>query len=164
MIRALAILASLLVAIPGAALASGRYDPRLRFQTLSTPRFDIHFHQGEEADARRLAKMAEEIAAEIDKTLGPPSGRVQVILVAQSDLANGWATPLPYNTIELTASAPASDSVIGNTSDWLRLVFTHEYTHVVHLSRGRGWIGGLRRAFGRMPVLFPNLYVPLWQI
>jgi hypothetical protein len=164
MIRALALLASVLLALPGVSLASGRYDPRLRFQTLSTPRFDIHFHQGEEADARRLAVMAEEIAREIDETLGPPSGRVQVILVAQSDLSNGWATPLPYNTIELTATAPASDSLIGNTSDWLRLVFTHEYTHVVHLSRGRAWIGGLRRAFGRMPVLFPNLYVPLWQI
>ena len=25
-----------------AATASGRYDPRLRFQTISTPRFDIH--------------------------------------------------------------------------------------------------------------------------
>lgn len=164
MIRALALAASLLAACPAAALASGRYDPRLRFQTLSTPRFDIHFHQGEEADARRLAVIAEEIAGAMDKTLGPPSGRVQVILVAQSDLANGWATPLPYNTIELTVSAPAGDSTIGNTSDWLRLVFAHEYTHVVHLSRARGWIGGLRRAFGRMPVLFPNLYTPLWQI
>src|SRR5574339_1218361 len=98
MIRALALAASLLAACPAAALASGRYDPRLRFQTLSTPRFDIHFHQGEEADARRLAVIAEEIARAMDKTLGPPSGRVQVILVAQSDLANGWATPLPYNT------------------------------------------------------------------
>jgi Tol biopolymer transport system component len=162
--RALALVASLLAALPAAALASGRYDPRLRFQTLSTPRFDIHFHQGEEAAARRLAVMAEDVAREVDRTLGPPSGRVQVILVAQSDLSNGWATPLPYNTIELTVSAPAGDSIIGNTSDWLRLVFTHEYTHVVHLSRGRGWIGGLRRAFGRMPVLFPNLFVPLWQI
>lgn len=164
MIRALALAASLLLALPAALLASGRYDPRLRFMTLSTPRFDIHFHQGEEADARRLAVVAEEVAREIDQLLGPPSGRVQVILVAQSDLSNGWATPLPYNTIELTAPAPASDSLIGNTSDWLRLVFTHEYTHVVHLSRARGWIGGLRRAFGRMPVLFPNLYAPLWQI
>jgi len=156
------VLAALLM--PAATLASSRYDPRLRFHTISTPRFDIHFHQGEEAHAQRLAEIAESVATALDTTLGPATGRVHVILVAQSDLANGWATPLPYNTIEITVTAPAASTFIGNTSDWLRLVFTHEYTHIVHLSRGRGWIGGLRRAFGRMPVLFPNLYLPAWQV
>jgi hypothetical protein len=29
---------------PISTAASGRYDPRLRFRTISTPRFDIHFH------------------------------------------------------------------------------------------------------------------------
>ena len=55
-------------------------------------------------------------------------------------------------------------SFIGNTRDWLELVFTHEYTHIVHLDRSRGLFGGLRRVFGRHPVLFPNLYYPPWQI
>ena len=149
---------------PILAAASGRYDPRLRFRTISTPRFDIHFHQGEEAQARRLAALAEAVAAALDKTLGPASGRVQVILVDQSDLSNGWATPLPYNTIEIAAAAPSPGSLIGNTDDWLQLVFAHEYTHIVHLSRGKGWIGGLRKAMGRMPLLYPNLYLPAWQI
>ena len=80
------------------ATASGRYDPRLRFRTISTPRFDIHFHQGEEAQARRLAALAEAVAAALDKTLGPASGRVQVILVDQSDLLErmGDASPLQH--------------------------------------------------------------------
>ena len=149
---------------PAVSAANDRYDPRLRFLTLSTPRFDIHYHQGEEADARRLAGVAEAVASTLDRTLGPASGRVQVVLVAQSDLSNGWATPLPYNTIEITAAAPPGASTLGNTDDWLRMVFTHEYTHVVHLSRGRGWIGGLRRVFGRLPVLYPNLFLPNWQV
>jgi hypothetical protein len=147
------LLVSVVILLPLAAHASDRYDPRLRFQTISTPRFDIHYHQGEEAQARRLAAIAETVAAKLDATLGPPSGRVQVILVAQSDVANGWATPLPYNTIEIITTSPDGQSLIGNTTDWLHLVFAHEYTHVVHLSRGRGWIGGLRRVFGRMPLL-----------
>ena len=164
MARRLALVLTLLMLAPALATASGRYDPRLRFQTISTGRFDIHFHQGEEAQARRLAVLAESVAADLDATLGRPSGRVQVILVAQSDLSNGWATPLPFNTIEIVAAAPGGASLLGNTDDWLHLVFAHEYTHIVHLSRGRGWIGGLRRVFGRMPLLYPNLYLPLWQI
>ena len=162
--RALVLIVIVSLLLPIAAAASGRYDPRLSFRTISTPRFDIHFHQGEEAQARRLAALAETVAADLDKTLGPASGRVQVVLVDQSDLSNGWATPLPYNTIEISAAAPSPGSLIGNTDDWLRLVFAHEYTHIVHLSRGRGWIGGLRKAMGRMPLLYPNLYLPIWQI
>jgi Tol biopolymer transport system component len=150
--------------MPPSAMASGRYDPRLRFRTISTTYFDIHYHQGEEAEAVRLAAIAESVAKKLDASLGRPSGRVQVILVDQSDLSNGWATPLPYNTIEIVAAAPSARSLIGNTSDWMRLVFTHEYAHIVHLSRGSGWIGGLRRVFGRMPLLYPNVYLPLWQI
>ena len=162
--RVLAVLMVVSVGLTSLATASTRYDPRLRFRTISTPRFDIHFHQGEEGQARRLAVIAEDIARRLDGTLGPPAGRVQVILVNQTDLPNGWATPIPNNVIEITAAAPGGESLIGNTDDWLRLVFTHEYTHVVHLSRAGGWIGGLRRVFGRMPLLFPNVFTPLWQI
>ena len=56
-----ALLGILAVLAPLLSSASGRYDPRLRFQTIATARFDIHFHQGEEAQARRLAMLAETI-------------------------------------------------------------------------------------------------------
>ena len=158
------IIAAWLLLLPVAAGAATRYDPRLRFSTISTRRFDIHFHQREEALARRLAALVEAAAAEVDRSVGAAVGRVQVILVDQNDVSNGWATPLPYNTIEISAAPPPAESTIGNTSDWLRLVFVHEYTHIAHLSRAGGWINGLRRGFGRMPLLFPNLYQPVWAI
>jgi hypothetical protein len=89
---------------------------------------------------------------------------LRVILVDQTDVSNGWATVVPYNLIEIAAVPPSGNSVIGNTDDWLRLVFAHEYTHVVHLEKSRGWIGGLRKVFGRLPLLYPNLFLPDWQI
>ena len=52
--RAAPALAALLLA--GSAAAQG-YDPRYQWRTLSTPRFRIHFHQGEEALARRVAEI-----------------------------------------------------------------------------------------------------------
>ena len=155
--------AALLMAISAtstALSASERYDPKLRFRTLSTPRFDIHFHQGEEAIARRLAVLAEQVATEMEPRLGRPRMRVNVILVDQTDLSNGWATSVPYNLIEIVAAAPRADSIIGNTRDWLRLVFTHEYTHVLHLERSRGWLGAIGRPFGRLPLFYPNLFLP----
>ena len=164
-IRVRALSAVLLVlACSEMAYAANRYDPRFRFRTIATPRFNIYFHQGEARLARRLARIAEEVADRVAPQLGAANGRVHVILVDQNDLSNGWAVPAPYNVIEITAAAPAGETSIGNTDDWLRLVFAHEYTHIVHLDKARGWIGGLRRIFGRSPLLYPNLFMPLWQI
>ena len=144
--------------------AANRYDPRFRFRSIQTPRFTIHFHQGEETLARRLAAIAEDVADRVAGELGTANGRVHVILVDQHDVSNGWANPFPYNVIEISAAAPSGGNMIGNTDDWLRLVLSHEYTHIVHLDKARGWIGGLRWVFGHSPLLYPNLFLPLSQI
>src|SRR4029453_1754063 len=132
---------AMLVAVllgPILATAATRYDPRLRFRTISTPRFDIHFHQGEEALARRLAGFVEEAASAVDAAVGAAVGRVQIVLVSQHDLANGWATPVPYNTIEISAAAPPVESIIGNAPDWLRLGFGAQKPPLPPLRRAGG--------------------------
>ena len=146
------------------ASAANRYDPRLRFRTIRTAHFDIHAHQGAEPLAGRLAVIAERVRDRFQPVFGVARGRVQVILVDQMDVSNGWASPFPYDTIEINAVAPASETLIGNTSDWLELAFTHEYTHILHLDRSRGFMQGVRSVFGRAPFVFPNSYLPVWQI
>ncbi len=93
-----------------------------------------------------------------------PPKLTHVILADQTELSNGFATPLPYDTMFITAVWPAGSDFIGNTDDWLRLVFTHEFTHIVHLDRSEGWARVVRGIFGRTPVAFPNLFLPTWQI
>ena len=109
------VIAAVLLVLPAAA---GRRPGTIRgcdSAPSPTPRFDIHFHQGEEALARRLAAFVEDAAAEVDRSVGAAVGRVQVVLVDQNDLSNGWATPVPYNTIEISAASPPAESSIGNT-------------------------------------------------
>jgi hypothetical protein len=151
---------------PDEAHASERYDPTLRFRTITTEHFSIHFHQGEQDIARRLARIAEETHQVLVPRLGRARSRARthVILVDQEDVSNGWAMVFPYNVIQINAAAPAVDDAIGNTDDWLRMVFAHEYTHVLHLDRAGGLVGGLRFVFGRAPLLFPNWFLPQWQI
>ena len=159
-----ALIAIALLFIAGRAGAATRYDPRLRFRTIHTAHFDIHAHQGEERLAQRLAVVAETVRSRLEPALGAPPGRVQVILVNQADISNGWATPVPYDAIEIAALAPEPDSLIGNTTDWLELVFTHEYTHIVHLDRTWGVMRAVRGVFGRVPIAFPNMFTPGWQV
>jgi len=56
--------------------------------------------------------------------------------------SNGWTTPVPRNTIMLTAVWPSGASFIGSTDDWLRLVFIHEFTPIVWINRGAAPRGG----------------------
>ena len=162
-LRACALL--LVLGAATAVPAAGQYEPRLRFRVLETTHFRIYFHQGEEAAANHLAEIAEDTRPKLAARLGLPAPALtHVILVDQTDLPNGWATPLPYDTIEITAIPPQPKSFLGNTDDWLRLVFTHEYTHILHLDRSGGVMAALRTLFGRTPPAFPNLYLPIWQI
>lgn len=145
--------------------AGGRYDARLRFRVLRTPHFTIYFHQGEDVMAARLADIAESVRADLAARTGldaPP--HAHVVLVDQSDVSNGWSTPVPYNLIEIAAVWPAPSDFLGHHDDWLRIVFTHEYAHVLHLDRVGGVMKGLRWALGRNAATFPNLFVPQWAI
>ncbi len=150
------------------AAAGPIVDPALRFRTLQTDHFTIYFHQGEDRLAVRLGEIAEQVWREVQQ---PPGAiwdaaprRTHVILVDQSEAANGWATPVPYNTILLSTAWPAGFELIGNTDDWLRTVFVHEFTHILHLDRSKGWARLVRGVFGRAPLGFPNLFLPGWQI
>jgi WD40 repeat protein len=145
--------------------AATLFDPARRFRALPTDHFVIYFHQGEERTAQRLAIIAEETWRTMRQPLGvEPPPRTHVVLVDQTELANGYATPLPYDTIVLYAVWPAGSEFIGETDDWLRVAFTHEFTHIVHLDRSEGWARPVRGIFGRATIAFPNLFLPIWQI
>ena len=89
------------------AHAASRVDPAFHFRTLRTRHFVIYFHQGEERLASRLAAIAEGVWSQVGSALGVNApGLTHVILADQSEIANGYATPLPYNTIFVTAAPP----------------------------------------------------------
>jgi hypothetical protein len=149
----------------GAAGAHGAsYPPGLRFQTLVTPRISLHFHQGLEPMAREAAAMAGEILERLEARYGHRVGRVHIVLADTEDDPNGFASPLPYPLIHLRAAAPSGTDDFGNYESWLRLVLTHELTHVVHLDEAGGlWRVG-RKVLGRAPFLFPNAVTPTWMV
>lgn len=160
-----ALLALLLLLRPTAAAAVGLVDPLLQFRQLRTDHFVIYYHTGAERLAARLAAIVESVRTEVGGSLGltPPS-RTHVILADQADLANGWATPFPRNIVMMYAAAPSGSEFIGRTDDWLRLLFVHEYTHVVHLDRSGGWSRIARAVLGRSQLAMPNTFLPQWQI
>jgi len=144
--------------------AAALFDPLYRFRRLPTEHFIIYFHQGEDRLASRLAAIAEDAWHKLERPLGTrPPPRTHVVLVDQTEIANGFAFPLPRDTIVLNAVWPAASEFIGNYDDWLTIVFTHEFTHIVHLDRSEGWARIVRHVFGRIDFAFPNVFLPQWQ-
>src|SRR5205814_5432490 len=137
--RAIASAAALLLAVGSVRAAHGasRFDPALTFRVLATEHFVIHFDRNEERAARRLAAIAEETWRALQRPLGVvPPRLTHVVLADQTEFANGYATPLPYDTIVIYTVWPSAPEFVFD--DWLRLAFTHEFTHIVHLDRSEG--------------------------
>src|SRR5512143_1247569 len=162
--------ALLLTALPMlAVLASIRaeaasYPPEYHFQTISTDRVSVHFHQGFEAMARQAAALATEILSRHEARYGQKLRRVHIVIVDADDSPNGFSSPLPFPLVTIRPVAPDGTDEFGNYEGWLRLVLTHELAHSVHLEEARGiWRLG-RNVFGRAPFLFPNTLAMSWMI
>lgn len=148
------------------AEAASEYPPHYRWQTITTAHFFVHFHQGEEELAGRAAAIAESVHARLQPMMRwTPRGRTHLVLTDHVDVSNGSATPFPNNRIEVYVSAPGGDpeSSLAYYDDWLDLVITHEYAHILHLDQAQGLPRVLRNVFGRHPLTFPNVLSPLWM-
>ena len=148
-----------------AGSAQAKFDPAHRWRTIRTPHFAIHFHEGCDELAARAAPIAEEAHAQLAPRVGwTPREKTRLIIADDADAAGGWATPYPYNQILITPTPPLGEYGLGTTrhDDWLRLVITHEYTHILQLDMASRLPLALRSIFGRL--YFPNALQPQWLI
>ncbi len=144
--------------------AEAQIDPSGSWRTLHTLHFRIHFRPGYRDVAFLAAREAERAYGLLASELQPPRQTVDLTLVDDFDAANGAATVFPSDRIYVLLPPPASDPGLQHYDSWLRLVTTHELTHVFHLDRVRRFWRTLQGVFGRVPGLFPNEYQPSWVI
>ena len=142
--------------------ATAQVDPSGSWRTLHTAHFLIHFRPATRAAAEHEAREAERAYALLSRELHPPRGVVDLVLGDDIDAANGFATMFPSNRLTVFAAPPTTDPGLEHFDDWLRLVTTHELTHVFHLDRTKGWWRVVQSVFGRVPGTFPNAYQPSW--
>jgi Tol biopolymer transport system component len=143
-------------------------NPDLRWRTIETEHFYVHYFAGEEEAAERVALIAEKAYGELSMGWGHKVFlKTHVTLVDSQDTANGRATAVPYPQTFLYATAPEALSVLENYDDWLDILVTHELTHVVHLDTVHG-ISRLANAllgFGVLgKVTSPNILQPRWVV
>ncbi|MEC9398227.1 MAG: hypothetical protein VX475_11435, partial [Myxococcota bacterium] len=138
-------------------------DPRLEYETITTPHFYIHYADGLDDLARKVARSCEESHAILSPLLDwEPASRTHVNVTDRLDVANGSAQVYGRNVINIYGMPPESDSVLGYYDDWIRILVYHEYVHILHLdttSKLPSWINAV---VGKL--YNPNQLLPRWYI
>ena len=141
---------------------AARWHPALRWHTLDTAHFSIHFHQGGEQLAEEMALLAEEVHTILAPYVGwQPRGRTQVTLVDSTDAANGFARTVPGNQIVLFVVQPTPDTSLDGYEDWWFALFVHEYAHILQIDMAEDALQLLRFVAGRLVV--PGGVLPRWM-
>lgn len=139
-------------------------DPSLRWRTIETRHFHIHFAEHNRPQARLAASTAERVYPSITSILAwQPRLRTHIVLLDSADFANGYASPIPFNYSAIFLSPPDDGELLQN-QDWLELVLTHELFHIVHLDKASGTPLNLRSVLGRLLPFFPNVLQPGWVV
>ncbi len=142
-------------------------DPRLKWYTITTKNFYIHYYEEERTVARRVAVLAEDVHRMLVPIMRwTPRRRTHVVLTDDTDAANGMAQVVPRSTVWLFVTAPDDMSTLNDYDDWLFLLFVHEYTHILHLETRGGLAKVINAVFGlgRGILYAPNHVQPRWVI
>ena len=138
--------------------------PNARWLTLETPHFELHFYPDEQEFAIQSARVAERAYRLITRYLNwEPGGRISVVLTDSGDAANGGASSVPYNFIYAYGAPPDGMDELSDFDDFVKLLITHEFTHVVHLDTILSWCPRfVDSVLGK--IYAPNLAQPTWFI
>src|SRR6266496_468855 len=144
---------SLALALLGARFAAGE-APSAPWRTIETPHFRVHFPAPFGPWARRAAGAIESIHDRVSEAVGFRSERsIDVLVEDPAATANGMAFPfLDRPFIVLWTSPPEPESGIGDWTDWMEDLVTHEVTHIVHLTRPRNRSRGILARLSPVPL------------
>ena len=109
----------------------GYNHPELKWYTIETEHFLVHYHNGAEWTAKRVAEIAEKIYKPVTEFYGyEPDSKTQLIIKDTDDYSNGAAY---YYDNKILIWATPLDFILRGSHNWLWDVVTHEFTHIVSL-------------------------------
>lgn len=145
-------------------LPSHAVDPKDSWKTHEVREGEFHFDLIYNAKHHKLAALYAQKIKQSYQFFKPfiqtfPD-RTVIVLLDQTDLTNGYATPVPYPHIVLYPVLPNTLDSLGETSDWPLELFTHEMTHILTFEPTRGVMTAIKSIFGT--IVAPNLLLPTW--
>mgnify|MGYP001396711072 CR=1 FL=1 len=120
----------------GSWSVNNRSHPELKWKTIKTENFDIHYHEGIREIALSGASIAEQVRPTLIKQMNLDSlPRLDIVFTSEDEVLNGFAMP-SNNTI---IWVDQNDAALWNGDEkWLRTVLAHELQHLVYFNTVKG--------------------------
>ncbi len=137
-------------------------DPTLSWKTHESEHFLIHYPQNLQHFVSKVDHLTLKSHGELSKYFNwVPKKKTHVVLLDEVDQANGFASPIPNNSMTLYMQPPTQGELLA-FDDWLEMLVHHEYTHILQVDKVLDLPSWLRSVFGRFILLFPNALHPNW--
>ena len=107
--------------------------PYIKWYQVNTPNFRVLYPKGFDMQAQRVANTLETIREPESKSMGALPKKISIILQNQSSVSNGFVTLAPRRSEFYTM--PAQNYNFVGTNDWLNILASHEYRHMVQFQR-----------------------------
>ena len=122
----------------GAWMINGRPHPELKWKTIVTKNFDVHYHEKIFDIALKGASIAEQIRPTLMKQMGIKKlKRLDIVFTSEDEILNGFAMP-SNNTIIWVDQNDAA--LWAGDEKWLRTVIAHELQHLVFFNAINTWL------------------------
>src|SRR5512141_2822014 len=103
--RILFALIALAISIPAHAAIGP--DPHRDWHIADSAHFRVNYADPQRPQAERIADIAERVYARYSKELQwEPKGRIEIVVVDEFDIPNGYSTPLPFNKTAIYLTPP----------------------------------------------------------
>ena len=132
------ILATSLLQATGAWMMSGRTHPELKWYTIETNHFDVHYHDGIRDIAVQGASIAEQVRPILMEQMGLDTlRRLDIVFTTEDEVLNGFAMPSNHTVIWVDQNDAAL--WVGDEK-WMRTVLAHELQHLVFFNTVKTWL------------------------
>ncbi len=132
------ILATSLLQATGAWMMSGRTHPELKWYTIETNHFDVHYHEGIRDIAVQGASIAEQVRPILMEQMGLDTlRRLDIVFTTEDEVLNGFAMPSNHTVIWVDQNDAAL--WVGDEK-WMRTVLAHELQHLVFFNTVKTWL------------------------
>ena len=134
----LLVLTTSLLQATGAWMFTGRTHPELKWHTIETEHYDVHYHEEIREIAVQGASIAEQVRPILMKQMGLDTlRRLDIVFTTEDEVLNGFAMPSNHTVIWVDQNDAAL--WVGDEK-WLRTVLTHELQHLVYYNTIKTWL------------------------
>ena len=127
-----------LISATGTWMINGRTHAELKWKTITTENFDIHYHQGIYDIAIKGAAIAEQVRPTLMKQMGLKTlKKLDIVFTSEDEILNGFAMPNNKTIIWIDQNDAALWS---GDEKWLRSVVAHEIQHLVYFNKIKTWL------------------------